>query len=734
MKRGRSLLALAAVVGCVFLAVWAGDTSVDAGGLSPQGGTITSVAAGSGLTGGGSGGPVTISANFQLIQHTPINACIAGSAINALGSDGTLTCIAAGGSGGGGSGGGTVTNITTTAPISGGPINTSGAISLLTGTGLTLSGSNLIADIATGLTLSGNHVTADLGTGVTLSGNHIIADISTGLTLSGNHIIVDSTVVQTRVSGSCTAPQSIRVVNSVGTVTCTTASATTSVGTANFMSKYSTASNFTPSLWFDDGTNTNYNSIFTIAAATGNVTDPGVFAIGQTLIAVPSAGSGLVVTDTGSAQAASHDLAEVIATGSVNNGTSLIYRGVHIVLSEVIGGGSGATATHIGLDVDTSGITTSGSATPGPIIGVRANAPSAKAAFEATTGDVNVDTGNVNAFSGNGNFSEVFATSGVFATGLFDGGNRAFSIAGTGIRSSGATASIDTSVVQETSSALVTGCGAGSALGAISQAGAPTCVATGGLSGGTANLLTAWSSSTGVVPTVTTDDTTTTGTCNDYALPANTLVLRSNCSTLTGVTGGVEGRLLLVENESATTNLTISNEAAGSTTAGDRFTMSSSSNWVLNNNTRAYAMFVYNGSAARWQQFTMSPGNGTTAPGTQTFTNVSATTQVSAPTVTASSVLSLTGTGHYKATGTAPALTSCGTSPTVTGADPGGTVVEGSTATGCTVTFAATYTTAPTCAVTPRGVQAAFTYSTSATALTVTNTSAETFDYVCVGH
>ena len=74
-------------------------------------------------------------------------------------------------------GAGTVSSIATTAPLSGGPITGTGTLSLLFGAGLTTSGGSLVTD---------------------------------------------STVVQSRVTGTCTSPNAIAVVASNGTVTCTT--------------------------------------------------------------------------------------------------------------------------------------------------------------------------------------------------------------------------------------------------------------------------------------------------------------------------------------------------------------------------------------------------------------------------------------------------------------------------------------------------------------------------------
>lgn len=75
--------------------------------------------------------------------------------------------------------------------------------------------------------------------------------------------------------------------------------------------------------------------------------------------------------------------------------------------------------------------------------------------------------------------------------------------------------------------------------------------------------------------------------------------------------------------------------------------------------------------------------------------------------------------------GTPPALTACGTTPAIVGTDVAGTVTMGTTATGCVITFNVAYVAAPHCVVTwiatPLASQS---YVTSATAITLTQTSA----------
>jgi hypothetical protein len=86
---------------------------------------------------------------------------------------------------------------------------------------------------------------------------------------------------------------------------------------------------------------------------------------------------------------------------------------------------------------------------------------------------------------------------------------------------------------------------------------------------------------------------------------------------------------------------------------------------------------------------------------------------------------------------TAPALTSCGTSPAIVGTDLAGTVTMGTgTPTGCVITFNTAKSAAPHCVVTwiatPLASQS---YATSTTAITLTQTatSSNVVKYICVG-
>jgi len=90
----------------------------------------------------------------------------------------------------------------------------------------------------------------------------------------------------------------------------------------------------------------------------------------------------------------------------------------------------------------------------------------------------------------------------------------------------------------------------------------------------------------------------------------------------------------------------------------------------------------------------------------------------------------------YSGEGSAPALTSCGTSPAITGTDFSGVVTMGTgSPTGCTITFATAYTSTPNCTVTWQTNIASMQYTLSTTAITLTQTgtSSNKVNYICTG-
>ena len=90
--------------------------------------------------------------------------------------------------------------------------------------------------------------------------------------------------------------------------------------------------------------------------------------------------------------------------------------------------------------------------------------------------------------------------------------------------------------------------------------------------------------------------------------------------------------------------------------------------------------------------------------------------------------------GPLNFSGTAPALTSCGTSPSISGNDTVGQITLGTgSPTGCVITFSSAKLTPPKCTVTWQANLAAMGYSvtTTALALTQTGTSSNKVNYNC---
>lgn len=87
--------------------------------------------------------------------------------------------------------------------------------------------------------------------------------------------------------------------------------------------------------------------------------------------------------------------------------------------------------------------------------------------------------------------------------------------------------------------------------------------------------------------------------------------------------------------------------------------------------------------------------------------------------------------------GTAPAVSSCGTSPSITGGDTAGKVTIGTgTPSSCTVTFDTAYSNAPSCTISGDDNTNAYGATTTTTALTITSNSEMSGDvimYQCIG-
>lgn len=158
-------------------------------------GDITAVNAGTGLTGGGTSGSVTLNVDANFIQNRVSGSCAVGSSIRVINSNGTVECETDDNSGG------TVTSVAA-------------------GTGLTASPSNPITTTGTITVATGGITSAMIADGTIAA-----ADINTA-------------DVQKRVSGTCSGSNAIQGVNADGTVNCGSTGTIGGSGTANYVPKF----------------------------------------------------------------------------------------------------------------------------------------------------------------------------------------------------------------------------------------------------------------------------------------------------------------------------------------------------------------------------------------------------------------------------------------------------------------------------------------------------------------
>jgi hypothetical protein len=255
----------------------------------------------------------------------------------------------------------------------------------------------------------------------------------------------------------------------------------------------------------------------------------------------------------------------------------------------------------------------------------------------------------------------------------------------------------------------------------------------------------------------TTASTSSGSNINDFATASTTTILRVDPSAnidLTGLQGGAAGRVLVVVNVDTSGTgwkLTLKRES-GSSTAANRLALPRTD--VILAEAGSAAVLVYDGTTSRWRvvgvdtgrfydlfadnrfdvtnMFTCDPGIGEC----RFLDHAQANRDFEAGDAEADA-LKLTGKPY--AQGSAPALSSCGTSPTITGNDKAGTVTLGTgSPTACTLTFNAAWSTnAPICVVSTNTASRSYRVSSSSTtAITVTQDAAAdsaSFNYHCMG-
>lgn len=146
-------------------------------------------------------------------------SCGGSGVLSAIGSGGA-TCVAGGGGGGGS---GTVTSVATSAPLSGGPITGSGTLSLLFGSGLTTSGSNLVVDtsiIAPLANISGTAGDLALFSGTHAVGNYAgssCAAHNAGVSIGATGAVSCSLFVDTAGTGLSLATSTLSLANTAVT-------------------------------------------------------------------------------------------------------------------------------------------------------------------------------------------------------------------------------------------------------------------------------------------------------------------------------------------------------------------------------------------------------------------------------------------------------------------------------------------------------------------------------------
>jgi hypothetical protein len=221
---------------------------------------------------------------------------------------------------------------------------------------------------------------------------------------------------------------------------------------------------------------------------------------------------------------------------------------------------------------------------------------------------------------------------------------------------------------------------------------------------------------------------------NDYAgCGANATICRLNCTAgscdFTGISGGADGRQLILENVGSG-NIVLYHQNTNSTTPGDRFLMAGAAQTTMI--TGGHISIFYDGAQSRWMMDQQTTG-----------ANWIGMLTISGGDLSVIGNTSISGSGHLKTVGAGVGFSSCGSAPapvcnSTTCNDISGTFTTGgSGVTTCTITFGTTYTNADdaTCIVSPMGTATQPTYTTTATTIAMsTSAPSQKYHYICVGH